>query len=394
MPLRCRCAPSLRTIGVFRQAYELKARMRACTISIGIKIGCLLAALAVCACSSIGPTTVPRDRIDYSTAIGDSWKQQTLLNIIKLRYGDMPIFLEVAQVIAGYQLEGSVTGGFNAANNTAGVVGPFTAGGSVLAQGKYTDRPTLIYAPLTGNDFLKKLMTPIPPSAVLFVLQSGYAADLVMPIALDSVNGVNNESNRGMKRRPADPQFFRLVQLIRHQQLAGAIQVRIERSKADAESSLFVFGPSKDPEIAAKTREIRSILNLKPDLREIKVYYGGYSGKNDEIDMMTRSMLQIMLELAAIVQVPASDVAQGRAAPGAVTDQADETPAPVSLRVASGDAPPRDAYVAVPYKGRWLWIADTDIRSKYTFGFVMLMFSISDTGVRGAAPVVTVPASQ
>jgi hypothetical protein len=264
----------------------------------------------------------------------------------------------------------------------------------VLAQGKYTDRPTLIYAPLTGNDFLKRLMTPIPPSAVLFVLQSGYAADLVMPMALDSVNGVNNESNRGMKTRPADPRFLRLVQLMREQQLAGAIQVRVERSKGDAESSLIVFGPSKDPEIAAKTREIRSILALKPDVQEIKVYYGGYSGKNDEIDMMTRSMLQIMLELAAIVHVPQSDVAEGRAAPGAVSDQTGDDQSPAALEIVSSNKAPPEAYVAVPYKGRWFWIADTDIRSKYTFGFVMLLFSISDTGVRGSAPVVTVPASQ
>jgi hypothetical protein len=48
----------------------------------------------------------------------------------------------------------------------------------------------------------------------------------------------------------------------------------------------------------------------------------------------------------------------------------------------------------VSYKNRWFWIADTDIRSKYTFGFMMLLFSISETGARGAAPVVTVPASQ
>jgi hypothetical protein len=306
----------------------------------------------------------------------------------------MPIFLEIAQVIAGYQLESSVTGGFNAANNTAGLVGPFATGGSVLAQGKYTDRPTLIYAPLTGNDFLKSLMTPIPPGAVLFVLQSGYAADLVMPIALDSINGINNESNRGMKQRLGDPQFFRLVQLLREQQLAGAVQVRIQRPKDDAETLLIVFGPSKDPEIAANSDEIRSILGLKPDLQELKVYYGGYSGKDDEIDMLTRSMLQIMLELAAIVHAPASDVAEGRAAPGAVSDQSPEAQRPTALEIVSGEAPPSDAYVAVPYKGRWFWIADTDIRSKYTFAFVMLLFSISETGVRGSAPVVTVPANQ
>ena len=108
-------------------------------------------------------------------------------------------------------------------------------------------------------------MTPIPPSAILFVLQSGYAADVVLPIAVDSVNGINNESRRAMKR-PADPQFTRLVQLLRELQLASAIEVRLERQKNDAESSLIVFGPSKDPQIAVKSREIRNILRSEPGL--------------------------------------------------------------------------------------------------------------------------------
>jgi hypothetical protein len=37
----------------------------------------------IIACS-IGPATVPHDRIDYGSSIGNSWKEQTLLNIVKL----------------------------------------------------------------------------------------------------------------------------------------------------------------------------------------------------------------------------------------------------------------------------------------------------------------------
>jgi len=64
------------------------------------------------------------------------------------------------------------------------------------------------------------------------------------------------------------------------------------------------------------------------------------------------------------------------------------------MRVLVADAVPKNAYVAVPYAGRWYWIADTDIESKTTFGIVMLLFSIADTGTKGSAPVVTIPANQ
>jgi hypothetical protein len=351
----------------------------------------VLAFLAA-ACSSIGPATVPHDRIDYGSSIGNSWKEQTLLNIVKLRYADMPIFLEVAQVIAGYQLQSAVTGSFTLGNFTASLIDRLTAAGTATAGSTYTDRPTVVYQPLTGVDFLKRLMTPVPPSSVLFMLQSGYSAERIMPIMLDSINGLNNESNR--LRRLADLNFTRLVELIREGQLAGAIQIRIERPKDGGESSVLIFGPSKDPQLADKGGEIKSILGIKPDLRELKVNYGGYSGKDDEIDMMTRSMLQIMLEFAAVVQVPEADVLEGKATPGLIdTPGAGALNGP-PLRVLVTDAPPRDAHVAVQYDGRWFWISDTDIQSKYTFGIIMLLFSIADTGARGAAPVVTIPANQ
>src|SRR6476620_11618216 len=291
----------------------------------------------VAACTSIGPGTVPHDRVDYASAIGNSWKEQTLLNIVKLRYGDMPIFLEVAHVIAGYQLQSALSGSVALGNFTSSLIDRLTATGGATAASTYTDLLTVVYQPLTGVDFLKRLMTPIPPSSVLFMLQSGYFADRILPIMLDAINGLNNESNR--LRRPADPKFTRLVELMREGQLAGAIQIRIERPKDSAESSVLIFGPSKDPQLAARGTELKSILGIKPDLRELKVNYGGYSGRNDEIDMMTRSMLQIMLEFAAIVRVPESDVVQGKATPGLVDAQAAGALSGPPLRVLVTDTP-------------------------------------------------------
>ena len=110
----------------------------------------------VSGCKSIGPGMVARDRFDYSGSISDSWKRQTLLNIVKLRYLDPPIFVDVGQIVSGYTLEyGATVGGtFTSGSNTAAV------GGSA----KYTDRPTITYVPLTGNQFQRALMTPLPNS--------------------------------------------------------------------------------------------------------------------------------------------------------------------------------------------------------------------------------------
>jgi hypothetical protein len=87
-------------------------------------------------------------------------------------------------------------------------------------------------------------MTPIPPSAVLFLLQAGYAADRVMNLTLDSINGINNESRRRVgAARPADPRFVRLGKLINEMQVAGALEVRILRPKDAAETSVMIRKP-------------------------------------------------------------------------------------------------------------------------------------------------------
>ena len=125
--------------------------------------GCLLtgaAAVWLASCQSVGPTTIPRDRFDYSTAIGDSWKRQTLLNIVRLRYADPPIFVDVGQVIAGYSLETVVSAG-------GGVSSPGADTATLGAQGRFTDRPTITYTPLTGNRFIENIATPISPQGDL-----------------------------------------------------------------------------------------------------------------------------------------------------------------------------------------------------------------------------------
>ena len=197
----------------------------------------LVMVLAITACTHIGPKTVTRDRFDYNTAISDSWKEQTLLNIVKIRYADMPLFVEVASIISGYTLESSVNlNGFLSSSNSV-QRDSLSLGGS----GKFTDRPTITYTPITGSQFNKNFMTPIPPRAILFLMQTGWPADLIFPLTVDSINGLRSQVLAGANQRAGDEGYYRVVELLRKIQQSGAIGMRIKKGDKGQEATVMFF---------------------------------------------------------------------------------------------------------------------------------------------------------
>src|SRR6266568_892260 len=201
-----------------RSAGSLLMLARACVIPLVL--------LGASGCASFGPTSVDRDRFDYIQAIAASWKQQTLLNIVKLRYADTPVFLDVAQVIGSYQLQAGVSVGGGV--NFGGPPLPNTL--SLGTAATYTDRPTVVYTPLTGSHFIRVLMAPIPPPALFLLIESGWPADLLLQIGAQTINGISNRKG-GARGRAADPEFGKLTAAIRRIQASGAVGLRTERSE-------------------------------------------------------------------------------------------------------------------------------------------------------------------
>jgi hypothetical protein len=342
-------------------------------------------------CQHFGPRSITADRLPYNQAIAESWKEQTLLNIVKLRYMDTPFFIDVPQITSGYTLQGGVstTGGiFPPSNPVASFAQQL--GLTTNVQGAYQDRPTISYQPQTGSQFIRNLTTPINPGTVLYLLQSGYPADLVFNLTVDTINGIRNRSVVGGVYRPADPEFSQIVQAIHKGQRSGHVGIRIERAKDKSDSVAFFFQDQDiTPELKAELAEVRKILKLSPDQKSFPVVFGANNYQPNEIAILSRSCVRILSELASFVEVPEEHLASG-IAPYLGEQGSENQPL---LRVFSCPRKPDNAFISICYEGRWFWIDKTDSMSKRTVAYLLVLLALSDTGARESLPVITIQAN-
>jgi hypothetical protein len=62
------------------------------------------------------------------------------------------------------------------------------------------------------------------------------------------------------------------------------------------------------------------------------------------------------------------------------------------IQIFSSPQAPQDSFTTVPYRQGWYWIDDKDFRSKITFSFIIFLFSLTETGDKQGAPIITLPA--
>jgi hypothetical protein len=335
-------------------------------------------------CAGIGPTTVSRDRFDYTAAISDSWKHQMLFNMVKIRYGDAPVFLDVSSVISQYQIAGQISLGATFNHN------PWSSSEVLGATGNYVDRPTITYTPILGDKFARSLMSPLPPPAILSLVQAGYPVDLVFRLLVQEINGIQNRFGGEAKAHSAAPEFYLLVDKMRRIQSAGAIGMRFKETEKDQATSLVIRG-ERDPVSDALSAEVRKLLGLDPHAKEFNVVYGSISKDDKEIAILTRSLLEVLVDLSADIEVPSAHVEEKRVSPTHLEETLKGEKILPLIRIHSSSEKPGDAFVSVPYRSSYFWIDDRDLTSKKFFSFLMFVFTLAETGDKGTAPIVTVP---
>jgi hypothetical protein len=336
-------------------------------------------------CQTLGPGTIPRDRFDYMEAISESWKKQMLLNLVKIRYGDAPIFLEVSSIISQYSLETSI-------DARASWLDSFSIDNqSIGGSGRYTDRPTITYSPLVGEKFTRELLTPIPPASIFSMVQAGWPVDRVFQICVQSINGLNNRAGSMAFARQANPDFYRLLLALRRIQQSGGVGIRIREEEGQL-TTIIVFERNIDDELRKDVNLVRRLLGLNTDSDEFRLVYGHFSQSSEELAVLSRSMMEILMEIATYVKVPSDHLQEGRVRP--ILEDTKEMQPGLShiMRIESSKHEPAESFISVKYRNRWFWIDDRDPLSRGMLTFMMILFSLTETDGPSGAPLVTIPA--
>ena len=246
-------------------------------------------------------------------------------------------------------------------------------------------------------------MGSIPPQSILNVLQAGFPADIVFRLAVQSINGIDNRRVAGgMSRehvRPANPEFYVLLDQLSRIQNSGDIGVRANvgtgtGAAAKVDSLTLLFRRSHSAAVRQAVRNVTGILNLDPETKEFKVVFGAVPTNNKEIAMVTRSIFEVLLDIASTISVPETHVTEHRVSS---TPEGDlglhGTIAPL-IKIKSSNERPSDAFVAIPFHGHWFSIDDRDPASKNLFSFILLLFTFVETGSKDIVPVLSIPTTR
>jgi hypothetical protein len=343
-----------------------------------------LVSLALSGCAlRMGPKIVAHDRFDYSSAVARSQQEQMLVNMVRVRYLEPPSFMDISQVVAQYSFVGEATAHVADWKNA-------TTGVSANALGRWTESPTVTYSPLTGERFIKSLLQPVSPVTLFSLVQAGWPVDSVMSIGVRAINGLHAGTRTGLMKHQGDAEFYRLLALLRAIQVAGALGIRVEDHQGGATGTLVFRANHPDAVVESATQGARKLLGVPAETNEFPLRFGTVSKEPGEVVMLTRSMMEILYESAAGVQVPDSDLEEKRATrPLSATGSSVSDSLMITVRSSAHKPPSSEAETAVNYRGHWFWVSDRDLQSKGGLSFLLTLFTLAGSGTTAAPPVLT-----
>ena len=191
---------------------------------------CLCCVLgAVLAGCTLGPRQIHKGRLEYNQAIQQSFREEMLLNLVRLRYRETPEFMSIGGIAAQYTFDGRASGAVSLPDGG-------TKSGSLAGGVSRTERPTISYVPSRGEAFQKGLLAPISVQALELLARTGWSWERILRTTVQYMNRVDNATSAGGPTPELKPDYERfryLAKIMRELQ----VQRAIELSSAEREAT-------------------------------------------------------------------------------------------------------------------------------------------------------------
>ena len=407
----------------------------------GRPLGGTLVLILVLACTlasgCVGPAAVRSTRMRYNEAVRVTNDEQLLINLVRLRYADSPIFIDLPNITSQFE--------FSAGASDPGPAGSQTNFGIVGLTGR--DMPTLVYHPRQGREIAKALLNPLSTD-LYSVVTAGARLDQLLWMTLNDINDIQNAVRATTlvpKTSDENAKFRRGIQLLADIDDQGGAEIgfsTVEDSKSasdpipttqveggdllGAAKDSYVYRDKGDGKMTLIKRDkkltlkIRSRFTHSPEMKEFAEIFNLTPGlsryrieselqpdaessppnaltTSDTIYLNLRSILQIMTFLSKGVCVPQEHVISGEAPmiPGPDGRPFDWTQVTKDhFFVASQKTRPKNAEVAVHYRGYWYFIPRDDVNSRSVLAVTEILFALQESEDPTAGPVLTLPAGR
>jgi len=340
-------------------------------------ISLMAAGTLLTGCKSIGPASIDYSRTGFNEAIQRTDAQQLLLNIVRQRYNDPVMFLEVTAVSSSMSRSGNLNlsgffpTGFGAKESYNGGLG-----------GSLTESPLIFYAPNTGEKFVRQILTPIDLKTISLLLQSGWSIERVLLIAADSINGLRNNV-------AGDNEYPVLAKQLRNLQRSNRLAFAIERDANGLDVLAMIPTPGTVNE--KPYQEACRILNLRADGRPIKVQLGlgDPSVQSATVLLATRSLYSSFYFLGNGVIASSRDLEEGIAQNRSIAGSIFDPDKGDLFRVKSSKGEPERAAVKVRYRDEWFYVGESDQDSRTTFALMSMLLMLQGGDVNRMSPLVS-----
>ena len=322
-------------------------------------------------CTKYGPGFLQSERSQYNQAIQKTNDEQLILNLVRLKYHDSPLFMEVSNIASQFTLQNDIS---ITTQLQAGAKGIFTPDAGTFVE----ERPTVSYSPLHGENFVQSVLTAVSLKTIALLFHSGWSIERVFKVCLQRIDKLKNApsaSGPTPKIAPKTKKFFQAVKYLQKLQVQGGLNLAYRVSDGEPQLVIHISEAFKNSQPANQFAR-----SFNATVGQASYVFETPSMKDKQsTDIVTRSLLGIMFYLSQAVEVPEPDLEEGRVVVtktdnGEVFNWAEITVG--LLRIHNSVNRPEDARLLIFYRNYWFYINDSDLTSKSTFSLLAQIYAL------------------